>query len=249
MKAATLSAVLIFFLAASVSAQTDEEKKFLYREVPDVSIQLLNRRASLLAFCKEEPTIISLAYSRCAGICYPFLLTLRDNLAEAEKEEKKFRVLIISFDEKDTQENMQTMAGAIHPQNTSRWFFGTIERSQIKTFTQAVGFTFTLDSLSGQLNHPPIVIGVNGDGTIVRIVKKFDISNNELWQVYHEIEDEFVPFYKENIATSISCFTYDSRKGKFIVSWGMLLLYTPAILVAILVWRIFSIKKIAGVQK
>lgn len=233
--------VVIILIFSVSSLQGDEEEKYLYWKIPDATISFSSgTTTSFQRFCNETPTIVTFAYSRCAGICYPYLFHLRDVMPGDDEWKNNYQILVLSFDERDTKENMTAMEAAMNLKRNLHWHFATIEKSRIQELAQSVGFEFTIDSLTGQINHPPIVVGVNANGKIVRIVKKFNITRNELWQVYNEIQGGFVPFYKENIQALISCFTYNAEQGKLNFSWGMLLLYAPVAIGAVIVWKIFT---------
>ena len=240
-----LRSVIISILAlAAAPLRGDEGWKLLDRGIPDVSIVLLDSgRTSLLAFCRERPTMISLVYSQCAGICYPFLFELRDKGAEVGGGENDYQMLILSFDERETEHSLSAMAELAGLRHNPHWRFGIIDRTGIRRLTEGIGFTFEVDSLTGQIDHPPILVGVDARGRIVNIMKEFDITRNDLWQLYRQIREEYVPVSRESRPTLISCFTYDPRKGSTRFDWGMLLLYLPVASGGLIIWKIFSAAK------
>ena len=236
-------ALIIDLMLASAYLRADDSK-FLYKDLPDVPVQLSGgQRGTLLKLCRGTPTILTFAYSRCAGICYPFLYSLKDNLPTVKEGAERYRTLVLSFDERETKQNMAEMEAAIEVRDTSTWSFGTVEKAFIRRVTDAVGFEFKYDSATGQIDHPPIVIGINADGKIVRIIRTMDISSQLLWQLYRDIEGDYIPFSRQRKATLVSCFTYDSQKGSIGISWGFLLLYLPAALGALFVWSIFRLRR------
>lgn len=245
MKPVTVAAVIFSFLVLT-PRRTNAEigAKSLYKQIPDVTIHIRGRSTnSLLAFCREQPTMISLVYSQCGGICYPFVNQLHDKMSGIGDGLKSYRVLILSFDESDTPESMMTMAETAGLSNDSKWVFGTIEAAQIQPLTSAVGFEFVKDSSTGQFEHPPILIGVDRVGRVVRVLKKFDVSRQELWEMYRDIQGEYVPISRDSQPTLVSCFTYDPKQGGLNVSWGMLILYLPLGLGGLIVWRIFRVRR------
>jgi len=74
-------------------------------------------------------------------------------------------------------------------------------------------------------------------------MKKLDISRQDLWQVYRDIEGEYMPVSRDAKPALVSCFTYDPKQGGFRVSWGMLILYLPVGLGGLLVWGIFRVRR------
>ncbi len=244
MKPARFILLFAAVLSCPRPANADEERQFLYKEIPDVMIHTSTGvSVPLTAFCKEKPTILTFAYSRCAGICYPFLFLLRDNVPSGDDAQKAYRVLVLSFDLNDTRADMADMAGLLRSPQTSNWYYGTMDTSDILRLTSAVGFRFTVDTVTGQIDHPPIVVGINRGGKIVRILKDPSLNPGMLWQVYREIEGDFVPVYRERSRTLVSCFNYDPRQGGLRASWGFLLLYTPVLLGALILWLVFHRRK------
>ncbi len=238
MKRCTVAAILLLLTWHGAGAAAVEPPSGLYRPIPDVSIDVDGSpHASLLSWCTDEPTMITLVYSRCGGICYPFLDELRDKAAGVG--EKPYRMLILSFDPRDTRASMDAMAETAGLHGDPRWTFGVIDPAQIATLARSVGFTFSRDDRTGQLEHPPILIGVDRKGRIVRVVNKFDLTRQDMWQVYRDIQGEFISLNKDGTPTSVSCFTYDPRRGSVHLSWGMLVLYLPVGIGIVAVWGIF----------
>ena len=241
----THAAMLCLILALNASRVNAEvSPKSLYLQIPDVTIHIQGAKSStLLAFCKEQPTMISLVYSQCGGICYPFVNKLQDEMHGIGDGLKDYRVLILSFDDNDTPESMASMAETTGLHNDSKWFFGTIEPKQIRLLTSAVGFEFEKDSTTGQIEHPPILIGVDKMGRVVRVMKKFDLTRSDLWEMYRNIQGEYVPLSRDSKPSLISCFTYDPKQGGLSVSWGMLILYLPVAAGGLIVWRVFRVRR------
>ncbi len=234
----TVVLTLCLFIAGGIAAAGEGDPHTL---IPDVSIRVPGSgTTSLLAFCREQPTMVSLVYSRCGGICYPFLFSFRDRIAGVEHAEKEYRLLILSFDERDTEDDMAAMARAAGLDHDPKWMFGTIDRADIRRLAEALRFDFSRDSVTGQLDHPPIIAGVDRTGRIVSIIRQFELTSADLWQMYREIQDEYIPLARTQKPTLISCLRYDPRQGEFTFDWGMLVLYVPVVIGGFLVWLVFS---------
>jgi len=232
------------FILIPILVRAETDPKFLYRKLPDVAIHIEGRTdSSLLAFCKEQPTMISLVYSQCGGICYPFVNELRDQISGIGDGRKSYRMLILSIDERDTPESMASMAKTVGLSGNAKWIFGTIEGAQIRLLTSSVGFEFVKDTSTGQIDHPPILIGVDTMGRIVRVLRNFANRRQELWELYRDIQGEYIPVSREGRTTLVSCFTYDAKRGHFSMSWGMLVLYLPVALGGLIVWSVFRARR------
>lgn len=235
--ALALAAGLVLMAPGS---RASEEAKYLYKDVPDVRICLsTSDTVSLQAFCAQEPTMISLTYSQCAGICYPFIYRLRDLVSGVGDPGRDYRVLILSFDARDTPQSMAAMAAMAGLQDRPGWVFGTIDSGRIRRLTDSFGFTFVADSITGQLDHLPILAGIDRKGRIVSITKEFEFTRRDLWQLYRDIQGEYVPIARGAGTTLVSCFTYDPRRGSVRFAWGMVVLYLPVLFAGVIVWRVF----------
>lgn len=236
----TLSVACALVFGISLLFAGDDEIPYIHKPILDVTATTSGGKTfSVLQFCKEKPTLVTLVYSSCTGICYPFLYVLRDRVADLDPVKNNFQVLVLSFDSSDTKENMASMASAAKVEGNTRWEFATLPKTEIEKFISSVGFTIRYDSASRQYDHLPIVIGVTSEGTIVRILKKYDITSNEFWQMYREIKNDYIPFYKETNNSWVTCFTYNPKDGSFKISWGILVIYFPMVIGFGIVYLLF----------
>jgi len=96
----------------------------------------------------DRPTILTLNYFRCAGICSPQLNGLAQavNLAHAEIG-RAFRIITVSFDERDTPEiaarkRSNYLEEIKRPISPADWRFLTGSAEQTRRLADAVGFKF-----------------------------------------------------------------------------------------------------------
>lgn len=121
----------------------------------------------------DRPTILSLVYYRCPGICGPLMggvSEVLDRIQDAEPG-KDFQVLTISFNAEETAE----MAGrkkanyyrSFHrdmPQNA--WRFLTGSQASIDAITSAVGFEY--EPAGNEWVHPAAIMVLSPDGMVSR---------------------------------------------------------------------------------
>ena len=120
----------------------------------------------------DRPTILTLNYFRCAGICSPQLNGVAEviNLTRAEIG-KKFKVLTVSFDERDTPEiaarkrtnYLQEIKRPIAPTD---WRFLTGDASTTKKLADAVGFKFK--QVGADFVHPGALMFLSPKGQVTR---------------------------------------------------------------------------------
>jgi len=157
------------------------------------------------------PTIILPVYYRCPNVCF----TLQGRMAGALGSLKQlpvqdYRVISISFDERETPEmaarSKRTYLGAMKiPFPDEGWRFLTGDEANIRTLTDAIGFSFQRQQ--NDFAHPVASIVVSGDGKVIRYLYGAAVLPKDLALAITEA--------KSGISgTSIRklmdyCFTYD----------------------------------------
>jgi len=96
----------------------------------------------------DKPTVLTLNYFSCAGICTPLLNGVVDVLNQVKAQPgQDFQVLTVSFDPKDTPEiALQKQTNYLHqikrPISPAAWRFLTGSAANTKALCDAVGFKF-----------------------------------------------------------------------------------------------------------
>lgn len=208
------------------------EEKELYQSITNINIQSTKGNYRLSDLYHQEPIIIAYIFTRCTGICYPFLLQLNDLIKKVETD-KKFRILVLSFDPRDQPEDMEKLQNSYLMNTKQSWIFASTP--DIEKLNTSIHFNPIWDSIREQYDHEAILIGVNSEGYISS--KKIGNPNLTTIQLMiKDINNEFVisyPLQKNN--SLMSCFTYDPATGKKKPSFGLLLLLLPAVLTAIII--------------
>jgi protein SCO1/2 len=120
----------------------------------------------------EKPTVLSLVYYGCPGICQALLSGVSEvlDLVNAKPGEE-YNVITVSFDPKDKPEaSVETKKTYLHamveqfPEGS--WTFLTGEEETIKKLTNAVGYYYLKED--EDYTHPTALIILSPDGKIVR---------------------------------------------------------------------------------
>lgn len=234
--------MVCLYIPSSFSQNNDygfgEEDK-IYTKISDISLTTKRGNYKLSELNGQSPIIIALIFTRCTGICSPFLANLDENLRTLHSK-KNYKVLVVSFDSRDNLEDMNALSNRMLLDKNDNWIFATT--AQIETLTSSVGFVPIWDSVSNQFEHDALLVGVNEEGYIKkRLLGIRDAAS--ITTMMNEINNEFVPSYplpKKN--QLLTCFTYDPVTGKRKISFGLLILLVPVLITALLlVW--FSTKK------
>lgn len=210
-----------------------EESK-VYTKMFDIPLNTMEGNFHLSDLYAQKPIIMALVFTRCTGICSPFLLQLHDHLRSLDSK-KKFSVLVVSFDPKDSLSEMQSLAARFQLQNNKQWIFATTP--QIDSLKTAIDFYPIWDSTTAQFDHEALLVGINENGYIGKKLLGMR-DERALLSLIKEINNEFVFSYPLPAKNTIfSCFTYDPATGKKKPSLGLLILLLPAIItLSLLLW-------------
>jgi protein SCO1 len=120
----------------------------------------------------DKPTILTLNYFRCAGICTPQLNGVAEVLNRTEAVPgKDFQVLTVSFDERDepeiaAQKRTNYLGEINRPFPPSAWRFLTGPGATTKALADAVGFKFK--RAGDDFVHAAAIIFISPKGEITR---------------------------------------------------------------------------------
>lgn len=215
------------------------EERYLYKDISDVKLVDSNGKiTSLSKIWYEKPILLTLIFSRCAGICSPLISSLKFSVDKI-KENKNFYIVVLSFDTADTQEDMKVLKEGFELGENENWIFGVFaEKDEIKKLSKEIGFWYKWVDSTGQYDHPGIVVGIR-QGKIVRILVGGNITLIKLREVVQEIKGEFVPFYGTQRNVAFKCLNYDPETGNVKIGFGTIILFIPALLTLAVTLSIF----------
>jgi protein SCO1 len=228
-------AILLLGLASPLNAQLSatpasglpDEGRYANLPFPDIVAHSLQMpRLQLADIWREKPVLLTLVFTRCAGICSPFLMSLKSAVDAIGDAGGDYRMMVLSFDPRDTPADMAALAGHIGVSANSDWIFGTSTPAEIERVAKATGFWFQWDIERGQFDHPAMLVGVRA-GRIARLLVGGVVSPVRLKEVVDELRGEFVPAYPLPGRALFRCFQYDPAVRRFKPDWGFLLLLLP----------------------
>ena len=101
-------------------------------------------------FKEKKPIILNFVYYQCPMLCHLLMDGLNSTLEELpESIKKKFTILSISFDPKDTVEVASSFQKKYtnNNQKNKNWQFAVTDKETIKLLTQKTGFNYYPSSL------------------------------------------------------------------------------------------------------
>ncbi|MCE7955439.1 MAG: hypothetical protein BWX95_01172 [Bacteroidetes bacterium ADurb.Bin141] len=221
-------------LTLGQSQQDFREEENIYNQIFNAQLKLTDGKTTTIhGLAEREPLIIAFVFTRCSGLCSPYLLQLKDNLRALSRDNSKpYNVLVLSFDPKDSLSDMSYMARQFDLLNDKKWLFAVT--NNITSLNKSVGFHPVWNPAIKQFDHDALLVGVNSQGYICK--KLFGIrSEKDISLLISSINNEYTPTYQLPSNTNLfSCFKYDPLTGKNKPGFGLLFIALPAILTIVI---------------
>jgi cytochrome oxidase Cu insertion factor (SCO1/SenC/PrrC family) len=226
-----------------------EESRLFGREVPDIGLRYADGSDGRLSdLWSERPVFVTLVFSRCAGICSPYLGLLKKTVEQVGSSGLRYQMAVISFDVDDRPEDMIALANHHGLEADRGWTFAVPSSSEdLTALCRSLDFDFRWDQESRQFNHPAITVALRA-GKFVRLSVGEEISPARFKEMVADAWGEFVPFYPDpgRRGALFRCFDYDPERG-FTPNWGMLILIFPAVAALAIAILIFMAARMIGV--
>jgi protein SCO1/2 len=168
----------------------------------------------------DKPTILSLNYFRCAGICTPQLGGVAEVLNRTKAEPgKDFQVLTVSFDERDepevaAQKRTNYLGEITRPFPPSAWRFLTGPGAATKALADAVGFKFK--RVNDDFVHAAAIIFISPKGQITRYMYGVTYLPADLQMAAQEsARGEAQPTINKFLKF---CFSYDPAGRRYVLN-------------------------------
>lgn len=244
----TLSALLVFSIFAGASNKSNAANpeigvvERLGAQVP-LNLEFTNSdgRKMKLKDIIDRPTILSLVYYHCPGICSPLLTNETAMLDKLEMEVgKEFRVLTISFDHTETYDKavkwksnyLTSMKRQFDPQY---WNFMVGDSASIRAVADSVGFYFKSDGANDYIHAAAIMI-LTKDGKVSRYHNGTDFNKVDVKMSLIEAgKGESMPTVNKIVQY---CFKYDPEGKKYVFDFnkvaGSIIFLSVGIFLAVL---------------
>ena len=226
------------------SNQPPNEDLYVYKEIPDIEIQSAENVATRLStIWQNEPVLLTMIFTRCAGVCSAFLRSLKAAAADAGGLGRNYRIVVLSFDPNDTGADMARLADSLDVGSNPGWIFGVAPAAAVRRLATASGFWFAWDPSLQQYDHPSLVVAIDR-GRLVRMLAGANVPNASLREVVQELRGKFVASYALTGKVAFRCFEYDPKSGRYSLDWGLMLMLLPATFAMLAVsWAFFLIPK------
>jgi protein SCO1/2 len=191
----------------------------------------------------NKPTILTLNYFRCAGICTPQLNGLTEVLNKVQAEPgKDFQVITVSFDDRDTPEmatqKRTNYLGQINrPFPPTAWRFLTGPAATTRALADSVGFKYK--RVGDDFIHAGAIMILSPKGEVTRYMYGITYLPADLQMALEEAaRGEAHPSINKLLKF---CFSYDPHGRKYVVNFTKmaagLTLLAAAIFLLVLVFK------------
>lgn len=189
----------------------------------------------------DRPTILTLNYFRCAGICSPQLNGLAEtvNLTHAQIG-REYRIITVSFDERDTPEiaakkRSNYLEQIKRPVAPTDWRFLTGTAGETKRLADAVGFKFK--KVGDDFVHPGALMFLSPKGIVTRYMYGTSYVAADLEMAVGEAASgKAQPTINKWLSY---CFSYDPKGRKYALNVtrvaGTLILGTAMVFAIVLI--------------
>lgn len=207
----------------------------------DLVVRTIDGRSAVLAdLWREQPLLVTLYYTRCSGICVPYLLSLGRIANAATDTERPYRILAISFDPEDSLDDVRAHTEALGLAAKPGWSFGVADAAGVRALAAAFGFWYRFDRELGQYDHQAMTAAII-DGRLVRVLPGNPVNPRAFRELLWELRGNYVPTYTLPSGEALgSCLDYDPVTGEMHLGRGLLLLVLPALLALLLSAGVFE---------
>jgi protein SCO1 len=231
----TAALLVAMCASASLRAQSADsrdvppnEDRRLNTSVPDISLTTATgARATLSQIAQGKPLVLAFVFTRCGGVCSPFLTSWR-SADRALGENRTYLRLVLSFDPRDTSADMSTLAHHHALDENDDWTFAVGDPKDVRSLADATGFWWTWDEGRQQFDHSAMLAGLR-DGRLVRLLVGGSMTSARLDELVREVSGEFVRSYPLPGRVPFRCVRYDAATGRTTLDWGFALLLIPIV--------------------
>jgi protein SCO1/2 len=168
----------------------------------------------------DKPTILTLNYFRCAGICTPLLNGLADTLSPMALEpDRDYRVVTVSFDPVDTpevahQKRINYLRQMKRPFPPTGWRFLTGGAQATRAVTDSVGFKFS--AVDSGFAHAGVIIVLTPQGVVSRYIYGISFLPADVQMALQEAAAGQVrPTMSRILAL---CYSYDPEGRRYVLN-------------------------------
>jgi len=170
-------------------------------------------------FGQKLPVIVAFVYYTCPMLCTQVMNGISASLrALPFNAGQDFDVVLVSFDPRDTpaaalEKKQAHLKYWNSEQTTGGWHFLTGDEPTIKRVTDAAGFSYAFDKVTGQFAHVSGILVATPDGRLARYFYGIEYSPKELRMALVESGEGHVGSPIDELL--LYCYHYDPERGRY----------------------------------
>jgi protein SCO1/2 len=178
-----------------------------------------NRSVPLSTYFHGKPVLLALVYYRCPMLCTQILNGVETSLkAVSLNPGQDFEVVSVSFDPKDTAETAAGKRKMIlqrygRPGTANGWHFLTGDEPEIRALTEAAGYHYRFDPITGQFAHASAIMVLTPEGRLSRYFYGVEYAPRDVRLGLVEASANKIGSPVDQIL--LFCYHYDPATGKY----------------------------------
>ncbi|WP_457600749.1 SCO family protein [Hydrogenivirga sp.] len=209
--------LLFFLFSFSREVPVPNAELVLGRDVPNVLLTDMNGRSVRLSDITGGKTVLmSFIYTRCTSSCPLIVQRLREALSEVEFGD--YRVLLVDFDERDTQAELKKFVNQRNIYD-SRWKVALAKGSELRQLTGALDFKFYYDEKTDMFAHPNVLVVLSPSRKVTGYILGLSYDPDRLTQMLKDAQRDKVALNPIR-GLLLKCFRYDPVTGTYFIDWS-----------------------------
>jgi protein SCO1/2 len=167
----------------------------------------------------------------CTTLCGTDLFLLSQALVQSRVDPRRYRILVVGIDPKDTAQAARAMARSEIP--PALWPDTVLllpDRAPLKAMTRALGFHYVYDADDDQFAHPPVVYAVGADGALRATLTPFALAAADIDGVLRSAPPR--PGLWQRVR--LLCYAHDPLTGKYTLRIALILRVAGLVTLAVL---------------
>jgi protein SCO1/2 len=242
----TATLLMLACIVAAATAQSavsrdtpPSEERLLNAPVPDIWLTTATgTRVTLSQIAAGKPLVLTFVFTRCVGVCSPFLMSWR-SADRALGRQGAYARLVLSFDPRDTQADMSALGRHLALQERDDWTLAVGDPNEVRRLAEAIGFWWDWDDERQQFDHPAMLAGIR-EGNLVRLLVGGTVNSARLDELMREVSGEFVQSYPLPGRIMFRCVQFDAATGRVTLDWGFGLLLIPVAATSVSTFVMFA---------
>ena len=204
----------------------------------------------LLSLLNEKPIILNLVYYSCPQLCH----ILSDGLVRGingmnKKDLTKFKVITISFDDRDNGNSTidfknKYVKKVTQDRNFLNWEFYYADKMNIKKLTESIGFNFYYNTSSKEYAHGSALFILSPDGTISRYLYGIMFDPFDLkMSIIEAAKNKTISAMESAL---LFCYNYDPNEKGYVLEAMALMKIGGALTVILLSGFIYNLGRKSG---